>query len=571
MNMKRIALLIVLLLAIACHANAQLGQQSDQQSDDPLQQMMQQQGGQIPSSRINADAPELFGSFTDANVHSQLTPLEGAIDPDKYIVGPNDLFNFGIYGYLNQQVPIYVLPEGVVVIPTVGEVDVNGVTLREAKRRVVAATKKRYYSSDVSFTLTMPRIFIVKITGMVQSSYEVNSVTRPSEVLKRLFFDTTNVSRLTYEKQNERELLVPQISLRNLEIIHKNGTKSKVDIYKYFMTGDDRYNPYFVEGDVLKLTSLQMDRNYLTITGGVQLPGSYEYSKGDDLETAVGLGRGFQPDAEPDSITLYRPYRDKGGFEVINLSYDEDKSFAIENYDRIFVKFKPEYYKKGTVAILGEVKRPGYYPISFKETRLKDLVEMAGGFTRDAYLPLSIVFRDYDQEYKAKDTLEIYVNQRANDLIVSEEDKTNFWQDIQSRRNRVIVDFPALFKENDLSQNVILEDKDIVYINDNKNIVYVYGQVNNEGYVPYKEGENYEYYIEKAGGFSLAAEEGNVRVIKFNSRGWYKPDDVEIGSGDYIYVPKIVKEEFKDVISVIAQVAGVVIGVITTFILISRD
>ncbi len=571
MNMKRIALLIVLLLAIACHANAQLGQQSDQQSDDPLQQMMQQQGGQIPSSRINADAPELFGSFTDANVHSQLTPLEGAIDPDKYIVGPNDLFNFGIYGYLNQQVPIYVLPEGVVVIPTVGEVDVNGVTLREAKRRVVAATKKRYYSSDVSFTLTMPRIFIVKITGMVQSSYEVNSVTRPSEVLKRLFFDTTNVSRLTYEKQNERELLVPQISLRNLEIIHKNGTKSKVDIYKYFMTGDDRYNPYFVEGDVLKLTSLQMDRNYLTITGGVQLPGSYEYSKGDDLETAVGLGRGFQPDAEPDSITLYRPYRDKGGFEVINLSYDEDKSFAIENYDRIFVKFKPEYYKKGTVAILGEVKRPGYYPISFKETRLKDLVEMAGGFTRDAYLPLSIVFRDYDQEYKAKDTLEIYVNQRANDLIVSEEDKTNFWQDIQSRRNRVIVDFPALFKENDLSQNVILEDKDIVYINDNKNIVYVYGQVNNEGYVPYKEGENYEYYIEKAGGFSLSAEEGNVRVIKFNSRGWYKPDDVEIGSGDYIYVPKIVKEEFKDVISVIAQVAGVVIGVITTFILISRD
>lgn len=571
MNMKRIALFIVLLLAVTGSVNAQLGQQNDQQSDDPLQQMMQQQGGQIPSSRINADAPELFGSFTDANVHNQLTPLEGAIDPDKYIVGPNDLFNFGIYGYLNQQVPIYVLPEGVVVIPTVGEVDVNGVTLREAKRRVVAATKKRYYSSDVSFTLTMPRVFIVKITGMVQSSYEVNSVTRPSEVLKRLFFDTTNVSRLTYEKQNERDLLVPQISLRNLELIHKNGTKTKVDIYKYFITGEDKYNPYFVEGDVLKLTSLQMDRNYITITGGVQLPGSYEYSKGDDLETAVGLGRGFQPDAEPDSIIVYRPYKDKGGFDVINLNYENDKNFTVENYDRIFVKFKPEYYKKGTVAILGEVKRPGYYPISFKETRLKDLVEMAGGFTRDAYLPLSIVFRDYDREYTADDTLEIYVNQRANDLIVSEEDKINFWQDIQSRRHRVIVDFPALFKENDLSQNVILEDRDVIYINDNKNIVYVYGQVNNEGYVPYKEGESYEYYIERAGGFSLAAEEGNVRVIKFNSRGWYKPDDVEIQSGDYVYVPKVVKEEFSDVISVIAQVAGVVIGVITTFILISRD
>lgn len=196
---------------------------------------------------------------------------------------------------------------------------------------------------------------------------------------------------------------------------------------------------------------------------------------------------------------------------------------------------------------------------------------MAGGFTKNAYLPLSTIFRDYDEEYTANDTLEVWVNQRANDLIISNQDQLNFSQDVQARRNRVIIDFPKLYKDNDLSQNVILEDKDIIYVNDNKNIVYVYGQVNNEGYVPYKEGEDYMYYINKAGGFSLAAEEGNVRVIKFNSRGWYKPDDIEIQSGDFVYVPKVVKEEFKDVISVIAQVAGVVIGVITTFILISRD
>lgn len=571
--MKGIFLSILMILFVFTEAGySQFGQQTENNSDDPLQQMMQQQGGQLPSNRINADAPELFGSITDANVHNQLVPLEGAIDADDYIVGPNDLFNFGIYGYINQQVPIYVLPEGVVVIPTVGEVYVNGLTLREAKNKVVAATKKRYYSSDVSFALTMPRTFVVKVSGMVQSSYQVNSVTRPSEILKRLYADTTNVFKAWYDKANDREVFVPQISLRNLELIRKNGTVVKIDMYKYFMTGDDRYNPYFLEGDIFKLTSLQMDRNYITVTGGVQLPGTYEYAEGDDLETIVGLGRGFLPDAEPDSIVVFRPsLTAPKGFDIFNVSYDSDKDFPIQNYDRVFVKFKADYYKKGTVLVLGEVERPGFYPISFKETRITDVVDMAGGFTKNAYLPLSIVFRDYDDEYTANDTMEVWVNQRANDLIVSEQDQLNFSQDVQTRRHRVIVDFPKLFNQGDQSQNVILEDRDIVYINDNKNIVYVYGQVNNEGYIPYEEGKDYMYYIEKAGGFSLAAEEGNVRVIKFNSRGWYKPDDVEVASGDYIYVPKEVKEEFRDVISVIAQVAGVVIGVITTFILISRD
>lgn len=568
--MKRFIFLMITIL-IVNNGFAQLGQQN-QNSDDPFQKLMEQQGGQIPSPKINADAPELFGSISEGNVHSQLTPLEGAIEPDKYIVGPNDLFNFGIFGYINQQVPIYVLPEGVVVIPTVGEVYVNGLTLRQAKEKVIAATKKRYYSSDVSFTLTMPRIFIVKVSGMVQSSYEVNSVTRPSEILKRLYFDTTNVSRASYDKNNNREIFVPQFSLRNIELIRKNGTTVKIDIYKYFITGEDKYNPYLLEGDKLKLTSIQMDRNYITITGGVQLPGTYEYSEGDDLETAIGLGRGFLSDAEPDSIALFRPSRTANkGFEIYNLSYEKDKDFAIENYDRIFVKFKPDYYKKGTVLVLGEVERPGFYPISFKETRLTDVIEMAGGFTKNAYLPLSTIFRDYDEEYTANDTLEVWVNQRANDLIVSDQDQLNFSQDVQSRRHRIIVDFPKLINENDQSQNVILEDKDMIYINDDKKVVYVYGQVNNEGYVPYKEGEDYMYYIEKAGGYSLAAEEGNTRIIKFNSRGWYKPDDVEVQSGDFVYVPKEVKEEFSNVISIIAQVAGVVIGVITTFILISRD
>ena len=557
---------VIFLIAVLISANSSFSQIKQ---EDPFEKMLGKTQ-EMPTSRINADAPQLFGSITDANVYDQLVPLEGVVNADQYIVGPNDLFNLGVYGFINQQVPIYVTPEGTVVIPTVGEVDVSDLTLREAKSKVVSKVKERYYSSEVSFTLAQPRVFLVKVSGLIQGNFEVYPTSRPSDLLKRLFFDTTNVSRVAYETTNVREHLITELSLRNIELIRKNGTIQRVDVYKFFMTNDDEYNPYFNEGDLLKIPNLLLEKNYVTVSGAVQLGGTYEYSPGDDLETLVGLGRGFDANAEPDSILLYRPSNNVKGFDIINLDYDDDKNYKIQNFDRIFVKYKTDYFKKVTVLILGEVKRPGYYPIAFKKTKVKDAIEIAGGLTNEAYLPLSILFRHYDQEYTAKDTVEILINQRGNDLIVTEMDKENFWYDITSRRNRVVVNFEKLINKNDETQNVLLEDKDVIYINDNKNIVYVYGQVGNEGYVPFKKGEDAEYYVEQAGGYSLAADEGNTRIIKFNSRGWYEPGDIEVESGDYIYVPKETKTEFKDWVTLISQFSGILVGLLTIYLLIKQ-
>lgn len=566
--MKSNSLKTILILVLSLYTSYAFAQKDE----DPFEKYKSSSSSTTSpgSFSINADAPELFGSISDGNVHDKTVPLEGAINPQTYIVGPNDLFTLGLYGYINQQVPIYVSPEGSLIIPTVGEVNVNGVSLAEAKSRVVAAVKKRYYSSDVSLTLTMPRTFLVKVTGRVQGTFEVLPTMRVSEILKKLYFDTTNVSRVYTNRINEknRDQFLTQMSLRNIELVRKNGAVKKVDIYKFFVSNNDDYNPFFLEGDLLRIPNTSLQNNYITIDGAVQLAGTYEHSEGDDLETVIALGRGFDVSAEPDSILLFRPYGATKGFEIINLSYRDNKDFKIDNFDRVFVKYKTDYQKKVTVLILGEVERPGYYPISFKNTRLKDVIEMAGGFNQNAYLPLSIIFRNFDKEYtEQKDTMEIRINERANDVIISEKDKANFWSDVISRRGRVIVDFEKLYKQNDKSQDIVLEDGDIIYINDNKNIVYVYGQVQNEGYIPFRKGADADYYISQAGGFALAADEDNTRIIKFNSRGWYKPGDIEVQSGDFIYVPKYSQTEFKDWVTIVAQITGAVVGIVTAILI----
>lgn len=75
----------------------------------------------------------------------------------------------------------------------------------------------------------------MKVTGLTQGTFEVMPTMRASEILKRLYFDTTNVSRVTYDKMTEfREQLITQISLRNIELLRKDGTVKRVDLYKFF-------------------------------------------------------------------------------------------------------------------------------------------------------------------------------------------------------------------------------------------------------------------------------------------------------------------------------------------------
>ncbi|MBK8983427.1 MAG: polysaccharide biosynthesis/export family protein [Ignavibacteria bacterium] len=374
--MKKIikfSLLLSVILTVFNFSNtfSQFKSRESDQVDDPMSNLMNRSG---TNSRvgINADAPDIFDQLSSQNTYTTRSmPIEGAIDPDVYIVGPNDLFTLGLYGYINQQMPLVVSPEGSVIIPTVGEVEVSGLTLTAAKNSVISAVKRRYYSSDASFTLNTPRTFLIKVSGLTQGNFEVSPVTRVSEILKVLIFDTLNTSRVFYEKTNEREFFNNQISLRNIELIRKNATVKKVDIYKYFLTNKDEFHPFFLEGDLLKIPYLQLDNNFINIGGAVQLGGSYEYSEGDDLETIIGIARGFDVSAEPDSIVLYRADEKSSDFRMIDLSYEKDKEFEIESFDRIFVKSKITYQKNLSVLIMGEVLRPGYYPISFKKTRLK--------------------------------------------------------------------------------------------------------------------------------------------------------------------------------------------------------
>jgi len=95
--------------------------------------------------------------------------LEGPID-STYIVGPGDFFEIILP---NQQEGLQVSPEGTVAIQGHGLVEINGLPLYEAKRKILERLKSRYDHRFIGVHLVQLRRFIVNVQGAVWNPGQV--------------------------------------------------------------------------------------------------------------------------------------------------------------------------------------------------------------------------------------------------------------------------------------------------------------------------------------------------------------------------------------------------------------
>ena len=74
----------------------------------------------------------------DLDKYNVIASLEGAISPDQYILGPGDELGISIIMGENLTIPIKITPTGDIFIPSVGLVNVSGLTLNNARKKVKA-------------------------------------------------------------------------------------------------------------------------------------------------------------------------------------------------------------------------------------------------------------------------------------------------------------------------------------------------------------------------------------------------------------------------------------------------
>jgi protein involved in polysaccharide export with SLBB domain len=125
------------------------------------------------------------------------------------------------------------------------------------------------------------------------------------------------------------------------------------------------------------------------VGGEVRAPGQYRTSGQAHLRDAIYLAGGVTPDAALDSAQLFRTQAD-GTLKILSVDLGEAlngnpvDNILLQSRDRLLVHRNPAKVEAPTVAIRGEVAKPGRYPLT-TNMRVEDLVRVAGGLKRSAF------------------------------------------------------------------------------------------------------------------------------------------------------------------------------------------
>lgn len=528
---------------------------------------MGEEKGFVKFGDVFKQAQNLQFPIFDPNV---LT-LERPIDPESYIVGPGDILSVNIWTSPPLNFLVQVTVEGTVIIPTVGEVKVAGRTLSDAKKEMMQKIRAKYISGEISVTLVAPRTFYITITGYAPryEKYKVRSIDRVSNALALAFqpIDTFRIER--------RILMADSVNFRKIQL-RRNGAILNVDLRKYFATGDDKYNPYLLEGDWLILQ--RRDPNsFVSIYGAVNKPGSYEFVEGDKLRDIIEIAGGTLESADIERIEISRLDEQGKIKEKIYVNFKDIlngsvEDISLERNDRIFVPEKRTLKQDYKVTITGEVKRPGTYPISRNGTMLSQILKEAQLTEYADVANVLVISGGVNNPIAVRiDTLLPLL--LLKNFVFPSSDSLYFSYEVDVLKS---LKFKSIDAERVISglEDYELQDGNLIYVPPRYNFVYVFGQVNNPGFVSYEKGRDYRYYISSAGGFSQFARKGDVKVIKRKTYTWSDAEDVEIEPGDYIFVPKkIIREPiyYLNLARDIILTVGAVASTVATIILISNQ
>jgi hypothetical protein len=190
---------------------------------------------------------------------------------------------------------------------------------------------------------------------------------------------------------------------------------------------------------------------------------------------------------------------------------------------------------------------------------------MAGGISKEADIHNAVLLNEsFNQEPDAD--FERIKNRGINELTPLEYSYLRI--KLRQAKGKYSVDFPRLFASEGKEGNVKLKNNDFLHIPQKLDMVWVSGQVKRPGLVSFKEGADWLYYVNQAGGYTSNRNKFGTRILRANSGNWIKAaSDVEPRPGDLVFIPDKQDRHFwtdvKDIIGVTASAITILIGVHT--------
>jgi polysaccharide export outer membrane protein len=155
------------------------------------------------------------------------------------------------------------------------------------------------------------------------------------------------------------------------------------------------------------------------------------------------------------------------------------------------------------VSVLGQVNRPGRYPIEIAGTTVTDILATAGGASVNGADVVTLVGTRNGQPYRTE------------------------------------IDVPSLFQPEGIKADITVQGGDILYVH-RAPVFYIYGEVNRPGSYRLERGLSVMQAIAQGGGITLRGTDKRIKLHRRNASGnveTVEPDmSLPLQSDDVVYV-----------------------------------
>lgn len=404
---------------------------------------------------------KVFGRDIFNNKDLSFEPNMNIATPQNYVLGPGDAVIVDVYGASQKSETYTVSPDGEIVIEGFGPIQLSGLSVAQANRKLRSTLGSRYASSKVKMTVGQTKTIMVNVMGEVKT---------PGTYTLSAF---ASVFHALYMAGGTNELG----TLRGIKVYRNGSLVSNVDIYDYILNGKLTGNVRLHDNDVIVVGPYEC---LVNISGKVKRPMWYEMKSTESMKSLLKYAGGFTGDAYTKSV---RDIRKNGKeYSVYNVTEFDFASFKVADEDSVTVdSILPRY--SNMVELKGAAFRPGKYQLGGEITSVRSLITIADGLREDAFTQHAVMHR-----MKKDRTLEVIP------------------VDIQGIMDGTVADIP-------------LCNEDVLFIPSQKELtgerkLKIYGEVYYPGTYQYADGMTVEDFILQAGGLKNSAS----TTVKVNRR-----------------------------------------------------
>jgi protein involved in polysaccharide export with SLBB domain len=419
------------------------------------------------AARTRADADSgfvIFGLDFFRNTTTQFDAnLSGPVDAS-YRINPGDRLVLVLTGDVEQSYTLDVTREGFIVIPQVGQIWVNNLTMGELEN-VLYSRLGRVYSGVRRGAGATTHFYVTPARLASNQIFVTGDVLRPGSY--RVSSAGTALSAL-YAARGPSD----NGSLRNVLIRRGGAVVDTLDVYDYLLNGNTAHDVRLTNSD---LVFVPIHGARARIVGEIARPATYEIKPNETLADALRFAGGFTATAARRRVQIerivppsQRPLggRDRIVTEIVSDQFTNGTGPAIAILDGDVIRvFSVASRVRNRIYVRGDVWSPGSQGIA-PGMKVSDALRLAGGVRPDVYLGQVLITRTQPDSSKIqlRAALRDTTGAVINDIPLQEDDEIRVFSTSEFRPTRYVAINGAVRKSGQFPYREGMTIRDLVLL-----------------------------------------------------------------------------------------------------------